>query len=62
MNVRKLFIILLALLIASPMFVSLLPVHAQIPRDENSEPLEFSSSPTTVNNSTEWQRDTLFAN
>ena len=44
------------------MFVSLLPVHAQIPRDENSEPLEFSSSPTTGNNSTEWQRDTLFAN
>ena len=53
---------MLAFLIASPMFVSLLPVHAQIPRDENSEPLEFSSSPTTGNNSTEWQRDTLFAN
>ena len=58
---KRLFPILLAGLLISSMVVPLLSVHAQIPRDENSEPLEFLNSPTTGNiNGTDWQRDTTF--
>lgn len=53
--------LLLTFLILTSVVVPMMPsAHPQIPRDENSEPLEFSSSPTSGNNSTDWQRDTTF--
>jgi len=53
--------LLLTFLILTGVVLPMMPTaHPQIPRDENSEPLEFSSSPTSGNNSTDWQRDTTF--
>jgi hypothetical protein len=53
--------LLLTILMLTGVVLPMLPMaHPQIPRDGNSEPLEFSNSPTSGNNSTDWQRDTTF--